>query len=112
MRDLPCTRLEMDEIWGFVGKRKECRALMRSGSLADVWTFCAIDAETKLVPAFKVGERDAATAKAFVERRGGPDAQPGADLHRWLRAYVEAIEVPLERKSIMRQIVKTYGTKK
>ena len=37
---------------------------MRVGS---VWTFCAIDAETKLVPAFQVGDRDKATAKAFVQ---------------------------------------------
>ena len=37
--------------------------------VGSVWTFCAIDAETKLVPAFKVGERDAATANAFLAGR-------------------------------------------
>ena len=55
MRDLPCARLEMDEIWGFIGKKD---MHVRSGDdpqLGNVWTFCAIDADTKLVPAFKVG---------------------------------------------------------
>jgi hypothetical protein len=52
MRNLPCNRLEMDEIWGFVGKKDRS---VREGedAVGSVWTFCAIDAETKLVPAFK-----------------------------------------------------------
>src|SRR5450755_2577940 len=67
MRDLSCNRLEMDEIWGFVGK-KDRNVRMGDGSqVGSVWTFCAIDAETKLVPAFKVGGRDRATANAFVQ---------------------------------------------
>src|SRR5271165_358546 len=66
LRDLPCTRLEMDEIWGFVGKKQRN---VREGEdgVGSVWTFCAIDADTKLVPAFKIGNRDAATAQAFVQ---------------------------------------------
>jgi hypothetical protein len=61
MRDLPCTRLEMDEIWGFVGK-KDRNVKPGEEGVGNVWTFCAIDADTKLVPAFKVGDRDAKTA--------------------------------------------------
>jgi IS1 family transposase len=34
----------------------------------DVWTFCAIDSDTKLIPSFKVGKRDAATANALAYR--------------------------------------------
>jgi hypothetical protein len=66
MRELPCNRLEMDEIWGFVGK-KDRNVREGDEGVGSVWTFCAIDAETKLVPAFKVGHRDAATAKEFVQ---------------------------------------------
>jgi hypothetical protein len=65
MRELECGRLEMDEIWGFVGK-KDCNVKPGDIAKGSVWTFCAIDAETKLVPAFKVGDRDAATADAFM----------------------------------------------
>lgn len=66
MRNLPCTRLEMDEIWGYVGKKERNVKMGDDMEVGSVWTFCAIDADTKLVPTFKVGERDAATAKAFV----------------------------------------------
>ena len=66
MRDLSCTRLEMDEIWGFVGKKEKHVKMDDPPEVGSVWTFCAIDADTKLVPAFRVGERDAATANAFL----------------------------------------------
>src|ERR1039458_3482160 len=71
MRDLPCTRLEMDEVWGFVGKKEKHLKPEDSAELGSVWTFCAIDADTKLVPAFRVGERDSATADAFLEDVAG-----------------------------------------
>src|SRR5450432_2043323 len=63
MRNLSCTRLEMDEIWGFIGKKEKHVRVDDDPSKGDVWTFCAIDADTKLVPAFKVGKRDGVTAK-------------------------------------------------
>jgi hypothetical protein len=46
MRNLPCNRLEMDEIWGFVGK-KDRNVREGEDGVGSVWTFCAIDAETK-----------------------------------------------------------------
>jgi hypothetical protein len=64
MRDLPCTRLELDEIWGFVGK-KEAHVKEGDSGVGSTWTYCAIDAETKLVPSFTVGDRDKATTHAF-----------------------------------------------
>jgi hypothetical protein len=67
MHDLPCTRLELDEIWGFIGKKERHVRPEDDRNLGDVWTFCAIDADTKLVPSFKVGKRDNATASAFVQ---------------------------------------------
>src|SRR3989442_13959657 len=66
MRDLRCNFLQFDEIWGFIGKKQKHLLPEDDPTYGDVWTFCAIDAETKLVPAFKVGKRDHATAHAFV----------------------------------------------
>jgi len=66
MRELSCGRLEMDEIWGFIGK-KDRNVKPGDTGLGSVWTFCAIDSETKLVPTFKVGNRDAATADAIIQ---------------------------------------------
>lgn len=55
MRDSPCKRLEMDEIWGYVGKKDRNVKIGDSMEVGNVWTFCAIDADTKLLPAFSVG---------------------------------------------------------
>jgi IS1 family transposase len=110
MRNLPCTRLEIDEIWGFVGK-KEVR--VRPGDnpeLGDVWTFCAIDADTKLVPAFKVGDRDSKTATLFLadlEKRMRSRVQISTD---GLRAYVEAMESTFAGNADYGRIVKVYGS--
>src|SRR6267154_1059308 len=67
MRNLSCTRLEMDEVWGFVGKKERHLRPGDDPQFGNVWTFCAIDSDTKLVPAFKVGgDRDIKTATAFM----------------------------------------------
>jgi IS1 family transposase len=109
MRDLSCKRLEMDEIWGFVGK-KERHVKPEDGSdVGSVWTFCAIDADTKLVPAFRVGKRDVATANDFVKdvaSRMKTRVQISTD---GLRAYVNAVENAFGSDVDYAQIVKTYG---
>jgi IS1 family transposase len=67
MRDLPCTRLELDELWAFVGKKQRHVSTRDDiGSVGDTWTYVAIDSDTKLVPAFMTGKRCAATTNAFV----------------------------------------------
>jgi hypothetical protein len=54
MRNLDCKRIELDEVWGFIGKKKANVTEYDHHTFGDVWTYCAIDAETKLVPAYKV----------------------------------------------------------
>jgi transposase len=46
MRDLTCNYLQFDELWGFIGKKEKHRRPDDDPTLGDVWTFCAIDAET------------------------------------------------------------------
>src|ERR1022692_2453866 len=59
MRNLNCRALQCDEIWGFIGKKqKHTDALDRATGLGDVWTFVAIDVDSRMVPAFMVGKRD------------------------------------------------------
>lgn len=109
MRDLPCNRLEMDEIWGFVGKKDRNVRMDDDPQYGNVWTFCAIDAETKLVPAFRVGDRGAATANAFVAdvaSRMRNRVQISTD---GLNAYVGAIENAFGGEVDYGQIFKTYG---
>ena len=111
MRNLECTRLEMDEIWGYVGKKEKH---LRSGDdpqFGNVWTFCAIDADTKLVPAFRVGsDRETTTATAFVldvADRMKNRVQISTD---GLGAYVNAIDWAFGGNVDYGQIIKTYGT--
>jgi IS1 family transposase len=74
-----------------------------------VWTFCAIDAETKLVPAFKCGNRDAATAKAFVQDVANRMAYRVQISTDGLAAYVPAMEAAFGEFVDYAQIIKTYG---
>jgi IS1 family transposase len=109
MRDLPCQRLEMDEIWGFVGKKEKHVKVDDPPEVGSVWTFCAIDADTKLVPAFRVGDRDAATANAFLDDVAGRMAGRVQISTDGLRAYEEAIERSFGGDADYGQIIKTYG---
>jgi IS1 family transposase len=109
MRNLTCRHLEFDEIWGFIGKKQRHVRPEDDPELGDVWTFCAIDEDTKLVPSFKVGKRDTATANAFVAdvaSRLKNRTQISADA---LRAYVEAVERAFGANVDFAQIVKTYS---
>ena len=108
MRDLPCRYLQFDEVWGFIGKKERHLQAGDDQQYGDVWTFCAIDAETKLVPTFKVGKRDTATAKAFVHDLAGRLTNRVQISNDALRAYVEAIEETFGADVDFGQIVKTY----
>jgi hypothetical protein len=66
MRGLECRRLQFDETWGFIGKKK-ANVVDGEVGVGDAWTFICIDATSKLVPCFRVGKRDLPTATAFVE---------------------------------------------
>jgi IS1 family transposase len=110
MCNLQCDFLQFDEIWGFIGKKEKHRRVDDDPTLGDVWTFCAIDAETKLVPAFKVGKRDHLTANAFVSDvasrlRNRPQVSTDG-----LRAYVEAVENAFGMNVDYGMIIKNYGT--
>jgi IS1 family transposase len=109
MRDLPCTRLEMDEIWGFVGKKQKNVKLTDDPGVGDVWTFCATDADTKLVPAFMVGPRNSDTANAFVDDVACQMRNRVQISTDGLAAYVGAIEGAFGNDVDYAQIVKTYG---
>ena len=67
MRDLPCERIQVDEIWSYV---KVKQANIAKGTdrtrIGDQWTFVAIDPDTKLVPAYRIGKRTRDNAVAFM----------------------------------------------
>jgi len=111
MRNLECRLLQLDEIWGFVGKKqKNATAAERRDGKGDVWTFVAIDATTKMVPCFLVGQRDGYTADCFVEDLASRlNARPQISTDG-LSAYVDAIERGFGCNADYGQIVKEYGS--
>src|SRR2546422_38079 len=63
LRNLSCKRIEADEIWAFVGAKQ--RKAKRLGD-GDIWTFTALDADTKLVVTWLVGRRTPENTHAFI----------------------------------------------
>jgi IS1 family transposase/uncharacterized protein YerC len=107
MRNLTCKQIEVDEIWGFIGaKQKNAK---KAGAYGDVWTFIALDADTKLIPSFIVGKRDSYHAKAFMSdlaSRLTNRVQISSDA---LNAYEDAIERGFGSEVDYAQVVKTYS---
>ena len=69
LRDLPCTRLEVDELWSFIYAKKKNVAEAKSPprGAGDAWTWTAICADTRLLAAWRIGDRSLATAIPFLE---------------------------------------------
>jgi IS1 family transposase len=109
MRDLPCKHIQVDEIWTYVGKKQ--RWVTRNDNpqrVGDMWTFVALDADSKLVPTYLVGKRDLKTAIAFMNdlaERLANRVQLSSDA---LKAYVEATERAFGANVDYAQLVKIY----
>lgn len=122
MRDLPCNRLQADEIWSFVyakeknvpeAKRKKPRYATRPACgddlVGSVWTWTAIDADTKLIPSFHVGTRDSWCAYEFMTdlaSRLRGRVQLTTDGHK---AYLGAVHAGFGRDIDYAMLVKLYG---
>jgi transposase-like protein len=111
MRNLDCNRIELDEIWGFIGKKVRNLREDDDPTFGDVWTYCAIDAETKLVPSYKVAsKRNTPNTIEFIadlKSRMNNRIQISSDA---MNAYADAIEFVYGQDVDYAQIVKTYGT--
>lgn len=109
MRNLDCKRLELDEVWGYIGKKMRHWQTGDDPTYGDVWTYCAIDSDTKLVPAYHVSnKRDIANTTEFIAdlaSRLNNRVQISTDA---MVAYEEAIETVFGMDVDYAQIVKTY----
>jgi IS1 family transposase len=110
MQGITSANVEIDEIWGFVGKkRKNTRAWDFQKGLGDVWTFIALDTDTKLIPCYHVGQRTELHATIFLkdlERRVANRIQLSSD---GLKAYRESVSTAFGSDVDYGQIVKTYS---
>ena len=111
LRDLGCRRLECDEIWQFVyAKQKNVERAKRAPKAAgDVWTWVAIDADSKLVPTWRIDPRDAITAHAFMTDLADRLKHRVQLTTDGLQAYVEAVEDAFGMYIDYAQLIKVYG---
>lgn len=108
---LTSKRIQVDEIWSFVGMKQKNVPAERKGEfgVGDVWTWTAIDADSKLAVSWLLGDRSATTAKEFMSDLAGRLAnrvQLTSDGHR---AYLEAVEEAFGIDVDYAQLVKIYG---
>ena len=113
MVNLPCKRVQCDEIWAFCYAKQKNVAPEHEGVLGygDVYTWVAIDADTKLVPSFMVGKRDTEYATAFIadlklRLRTKTRVQLTTDGHK---PYLEAVEEAFGMDIDYAMLVKIYG---
>jgi IS1 family transposase len=111
MRNLDCRLIQMDEIWGFVGKKqKHATAADRREGMGDVWTFVAIDAESRMVPAYLVSntrrKHDAVDFCEDLAVRLSQRVQISTDA---LKSYADAVERGFGADADYGQILKVYS---
>jgi IS1 family transposase len=110
-QSLTCKRLQIDEIWGFVGAKQKNVANMKNvrGHAGDAWLWLATDADTKLVPCWHVGRRDGDAAMQFIDdlaSRLGNRVQITTD---GLKSYLYAIDAAFGGEVDYAMLVKLYG---
>ena len=110
-QNLKCRRIQVDELWGFVyckEKNVTQEIASKNAAAGDVWLWVAIDADTKLVPSFMLGNRDGRSAKVFIDdlkSRLANRVQLTSDGHK---VYLDAIEGAFGADVDYAMLVKTY----
>jgi IS1 family transposase len=112
MRGLRCERLQLDELWAFVGmKQKRAALLSERGEFGDAYTFVALDSDTKLVPCFHVGRRTWTDTEIFIsDLRSRIVNRPQITTDAF-QAYYGAIRRAFESNVDYAQIVKVFASK-
>jgi IS1 family transposase len=109
-RGLTCKRVQCDEVWSFVGaKEKNTTDETKAKGWGDCWTWTALDADTKLIPCWYVGTRDAGAAYHFMHdlaARLAHRVQLTTDGHK---PYLIAVDDAFGGEIDYAQLIKIYG---
>lgn len=110
LQNLPCRNVQVDEVWGFIGKKaKNATPADRRAGEGDVWTWIAIDADTKLVPTFAVGDRTQYMANTFMSDLSARLAKRVQLSSDGLAAYPAAVERAFGAEVDYGSIIKTFN---
>jgi IS1 family transposase len=109
--DLPCKRIQADEIWQYVGAKQKNVPASRQDELGigDVWTWVAIDADSKLICSWLVGKRDPGCATAFIQDLAGRLSNRVQLTTDGLRMYLTAVADGFGEDIDYAMLVKVYG---
>jgi IS1 family transposase len=112
LRNLPCKRIQADEIWSFVyAKAKNVPEKMRGQfGVGDVWTWTTLCADTKLVPAFFVGPRDADSARYIMKDVASRLMNRVQLTTDGFHCYLNAVDAAFGNNIDYAMLVKLYGT--
>jgi len=108
--DLTCKRVQVDEIWAFCYAKEKNVPADKKGKFGygDVWTWAAIDADTKLIPSFTIGNRDAASARILIEDLASRLKSRIQLTSDGLKVYFEAVEGAFGCDIDYAMLIKTY----
>jgi len=109
LRNLPCTKIQVDEIWSFVYSKQKNVPEGMEAEAGDVWTWTAICADTKLVPSWRIGGRDAAIAHEFIADLASRVAGRIQLTSDGYRLYENAVEAAFGDDVDYAMLVKIYG---
>ena len=110
-RNLPCKRIQCDEIWSFCYAKEKNLPDELKGKLGygDVWTWTALCADTKLVPSWMVGERTPSFAKKFMDDLAGRLANRVQLTTDGYRPYLMAVQKAFGGEIDYAMLVKLYS---
>ncbi len=114
VRNVKASRVQCDEIWSFCYAKDKNVKLAKDApeGAGDVWTWTALDADTKLIVSYFVGDRSSQSAIILMDDlrdRLANRVQLTTDGHR---AYFEAVEGAFGADVDFAQLVKIYGEPK
>lgn len=111
LRNLACKRIQCDEIWQFCYAKEKNVPADKKGQFGfgDVWTWVAIDADTKLIPTFMLGNRDAHTANLFIQDLASRLTKRIQLTTDGLKVYLEAVEGAFGCEIDYAMLIKVYG---
>jgi IS1 family transposase len=110
MQDLPCQRIQADEIWAFVYAKQKNVPPEKRDEAGDVWTWIAMDPDTKLVPTFLIGPRDVGSAQKFLIDLAGRLRHRVQLTTDGNFQYLPAVRAAFGENVDYAQLIKTYGT--
>lgn len=110
VKDVPVDDVQVDELWSFIGMKEKTRiARGHSAEMGDSWTFLAIERNSKLILAHRIGQRDTDTCWAFLKQLDRATSGRFQVTTDGLAAYTQSVPFALGGRVDFAQLIKNYA---